>query len=457
MAGRLHRLQCQSRERMHGPLQFVGLAIAMTCLASTAMASAAGRDDTEAALMRPVTLCAPYPQSYLGAPTDEIELEYAVFEMAKQAVLGYDFVTSRRNVGKICSVRIRPDIRRMPLRGALEAILAPLGVGYTVSGGEIVLVPRPGQAATDPLDRPVTLAPPYGDSKPPPSGMPISMAVMLLAEQAGLKYDWNTSRERTSPACQRWVQPKFDGVPLRIALERLLDPAKLTYRLEGDVISLAVKPGEKLDDPLEVRVTLLPPYPMDYEGARTDMMLLQQVVLNLARQAGLRYDWAASRQALGTSGERYVRPDVRDEPLGQALTRLLGPLKLSFEVRGDVIALTQMEKPETPPDGNPGRVSDAEVARRLQTRVTLTRPYPEIFPGAPTHKITLYNAVNALTRQAGVTVDWQASQRDLGPVGWRYVYPKIENEQCGSALTKLLAPFRLGWRIGNGQVIIERR
>jgi len=427
------------------------LAVLM-CLAATETRATAPEDG---AMERRVSLHAPYPESYLGAPRDEIELEYAVFELARQALLGYNFIESRKNVGDLCLERVRPDIRDLPLREALDGLLAPMGLDYVISRDEVILVRRAAQAPPDPLDRPVTLVPPYGRGQT--SGVPIGLAVMLLAEQAGLRYDWNTSRRNTSPACQRWVRPNFEDVPLREALDRLLEPARLTYRLDGDTLLLVVRPGEKPEEPLDVRVTLLPPYPVDYEGARADMIQLHQVIVNLIRQAGLRYDWKASSRAAGPLGVRYFRPDIRDQPLRVALARLLRPLKLSYELHEDVLALVQVQEPEPATGSDPGEMSDAEVAGRMKRRVTLTRPYPELFPGAPTHKITLYHAINALAREAGVSVDWRASRGDAGPVAWRYVYPRIENQPCGRALGKLLAPFRLRWRIRNGQVVIEKR
>lgn len=93
----------------------------------------------KAPLNTPVSLSAPYPASYQGAPQDKISVQYAVMEVVKQAGLRYDFDTSRRNTDPICRQFIMPNIQNQPCRQALTSILRPVGLTYRITNGVVVL------------------------------------------------------------------------------------------------------------------------------------------------------------------------------------------------------------------------------------------------------------------------------------------------------------------------------
>ncbi len=90
-------------------------------------------------LNTPVTLAAPYPASYPGAPTDRISLQYAVKEIARQAGLGYDFDASMRNTNPICRKWVTPNLRGMPFQQAMVSLLAPEGLTYDIVQNGVVL------------------------------------------------------------------------------------------------------------------------------------------------------------------------------------------------------------------------------------------------------------------------------------------------------------------------------
>jgi beta-lactamase regulating signal transducer with metallopeptidase domain len=64
--------------------------------------------------------------------------------------------------------------------------------------------------------------------------------VRSLAEQAGLKYDWQRSYNQTDPLCRQWVRNvNIDGQTCRQALEQILKPVGLRYQVEDGVLFLS--------------------------------------------------------------------------------------------------------------------------------------------------------------------------------------------------------------------------
>jgi hypothetical protein len=88
-----------------------------------------------------VSLKAPYPQSYPGAPTDKISVQYAVMEILKQAGLEplYDFKKSQANVGALARKWVTPHIVDQPCESALKDLLDPLGLSYELTNGKVIL------------------------------------------------------------------------------------------------------------------------------------------------------------------------------------------------------------------------------------------------------------------------------------------------------------------------------
>jgi len=90
-------------------------------------------------LGNPVTLVPPYASVPSGDPTDRISVQYAVIDIAKQVGLGYDWDTSFKNTDPICRTWIRPKIKNKSCHKALEKILKPVHLTYSVESGKIVL------------------------------------------------------------------------------------------------------------------------------------------------------------------------------------------------------------------------------------------------------------------------------------------------------------------------------
>jgi predicted Ser/Thr protein kinase len=64
--------------------------------------------------------------------------------------------------------------------------------------------------------------------------------VQSLAEQAGLRYDWQKSHDQTDPLCRQWVRNvAIEGKTCNEALEQVLKPVGLHYQVKDGVLVLS--------------------------------------------------------------------------------------------------------------------------------------------------------------------------------------------------------------------------
>jgi|ERR1035438_5146627 hypothetical protein len=95
--------------------------------------------------------------------------------------------------------------------------------------------------ATDgPLATKVTLTKPYSlDYEGAESDrISVQYAVIELARQAKLGYDWGASRANAGEVCGKYITPEIEGIPLREALAKILKPEALTYDIQDGKIVL---------------------------------------------------------------------------------------------------------------------------------------------------------------------------------------------------------------------------
>jgi hypothetical protein len=69
----------------------------------------------------------------------------------------------------------------------------------------------------------------------------IQYAVIELAKQADLGYDFETSLANTKPTCTKWITPQIEEITLREALDGILKPEGLTYELRDGKVVLKKK------------------------------------------------------------------------------------------------------------------------------------------------------------------------------------------------------------------------
>ena len=91
-----------------------------------------------------------------------------------------------------------------------------------------------------PLSNPVTLVPPYTSvpSGDPAGRISVQYAVIEIAKQVGLDYDWDISFKNTDPICRTWIKPKIKNKSCHKALQKILKPVHLTYSVEFGKIVL---------------------------------------------------------------------------------------------------------------------------------------------------------------------------------------------------------------------------
>jgi hypothetical protein len=97
------------------------------------------KSDIVAALNQKVSLKSPYRQSYEGAPTDRISVQYAAADLLKQVGVDYDFEKSRANLDDLARRWVTPNITGETCEAALEMLLRPLDCRYDVENGKVVL------------------------------------------------------------------------------------------------------------------------------------------------------------------------------------------------------------------------------------------------------------------------------------------------------------------------------
>jgi len=106
-----------------------------------APAGAEGRDerDIENRLRDPVTLKIPYPEYMDNAPPHQITIPYAVKVILAQVGVPFSFEASVRNLGPIANKWITPSIEQRSCKEALDIILRPELLTYTIRNGKLVL------------------------------------------------------------------------------------------------------------------------------------------------------------------------------------------------------------------------------------------------------------------------------------------------------------------------------
>ena len=96
------------------------------------------------------------------------------------------------------------------------------------------------RATDDRLATKVTLTKPYplsyeGDES---NRISVQYAVIQLAKQAHLDYDWGASQTNAGDVCRNYITPEIEGMPLREALAQILKPEALSYDVRDGKIVL---------------------------------------------------------------------------------------------------------------------------------------------------------------------------------------------------------------------------
>jgi len=153
----------------------------------------------------------------------------------------------------------------------------------------------------------------------------VQFIVMSLAQQAGLGYNWQKSHDQTDPQCRRFVQDvRLDSVPFEAAMHQVLDAVGLWYTVEqGEVVLY------RTTQPSEV--------PIHYSSGTKS---IQYIVIDLAKQAGLGYNWGKSYAQTDPECRRFVNGvSLRGLPFDKAMDKILGPVGLAYQVEDGQVVL----------------------------------------------------------------------------------------------------------------------
>jgi hypothetical protein len=160
-----------------------------------------------------------------------------------------------------------------------------------------------------------------------------------MAAQAGLGYNWQKSFDQTDPQCRRWVRDvRIEAVPFGTAMQQILDPVGLRYQIENGLVVLYRVPNAiQLGD---LEPTAAPPRVANFINYSTDKKSVQYIVIDLAAQVGLGYNWEKSFAQTDPECRRFVyNVSIKDQPFQRAMAKLLAPVGLRYQVEADKVVL----------------------------------------------------------------------------------------------------------------------
>jgi len=163
--------------------------------------------------------------------------------------------------------------------------------------------------------------------------------VRTMAAQASLRYNWQKSFDQTNPLCRRWVRDvRIEAISFEAAMRQVLDPIGLRYEIENNEVVLFRKSdaiGQIEAEPTSV--------PFDAErliNYSTNKKSVQYIVIDLAAQIGLGYNWGKSFAQTDPECRRFMfNVSFKSLPFQKAMAKILDPVGLRYEVEGTEIVL----------------------------------------------------------------------------------------------------------------------
>jgi hypothetical protein len=115
------------------------------------------------------------------------------------------------------------------------------------------------------------------------------------------------------------------------------------------------------------------------------------------------------------------------------------------------------EKP--PPNQKIGLTPDQapeNIKALLRRNVTLISPYPVSYTGAPTDKLSLQYAVIELSKQVGLSYNFDQSFSNTDPSCRAWITPDIKEKPLDEALRVILLPLHLTYRIQDNSIVLVK-
>jgi hypothetical protein len=154
--------------------------------------------------------------------------------------------------------------------------------------------------------------------------------VKTMAQQAGLGYQWQKSFDQTDPQCRQFVHDvRIEAVPFEMAMRQILDPVGLRYEVENGDVVLYRAPYAPPAGLWDRRISY-----------STGKKSVQYIVIDLAKQVGLGYDWDKSFAQTDPDCTRFVFGlSIKNQPFDKAMARVLKPVKLRYQVENGQVVL----------------------------------------------------------------------------------------------------------------------
>ena len=161
--------------------------------------------------------------------------------------------------------------------------------------------------------------------------------VRSMAAQAGLGYNWQKSFDQTNPLCRRWVRDvRIEAVSFESAMHRILGPIGLRYEVENGVVVM-FRGGDRIQS---AEVAMTPPDAGTLIEYATAKKSVQYIVIDLAAQVGLGYNWEKSFAQTDPECRRFVFDvSITNLTFAKAMAEILDPLGLRFEVEAGRVVL----------------------------------------------------------------------------------------------------------------------
>ena len=112
------------------------------------------------------------------------------------------------------------------------------------------------------------------------------------------------------------------------------------------------------------------------------------------------------------------------------------------------------EKKGVSPESDRSQQPDKTTGLALMRKVTLRPPYSPPYKGAPTDKLPVQYAVMDIAKQAGLGYAFEESEANLGSTARDWVRPQIVDEPLYFALSMIVAPKDLMYRIEESEVVL---
>jgi ABC-type proline/glycine betaine transport system substrate-binding protein len=169
--------------------------------------------------------------------------------------------------------------------------------------------------------------------------------VKTMARQAGLGYNWQKSFDQTDPQCRKFVRDvRIDAVPFGTAMQQILDPVGLRYQVENEEVVLYrvpdfLAPGETTGTELSKAP---PPAPVrekkiTYSSGEKSV---QYIVIDLAKQVGLGYNWNKSFAQTDPQCREFVEHvSIKNQAFDKAMAKILNPVGLRYRLESNQVVL----------------------------------------------------------------------------------------------------------------------